>query len=283
MNQFYGVLGFREKNDFLTSTFKIYDSEGNVFKDVDIPTINWIGLYRLNKFQSTDFCSATSWKNCLNCNLYPEFCGTALLYLRTVVSSKGIIKFKIGVSYDIARPLAQSSPFAIIAKDIPRKMALNFEKKLSQISKLIVQNPRGRMLWADVIKYGLWDGELESERLLEFLDTFYHKVERYSPEIYERLIDPIVYVAGPNFYTDLPPWINKLNMFEIRKILKRDPRSIFGEIVSNRGAILVVESEDNAYFFELKERMFYLISKISGETNLSKMYKRVLIKFKEKS
>jgi len=182
------------------------------------------------------------------------------------------------------RPLAQASPFALIALNIPRRTALFIETKLSEFfKKRIVRNPSGRLLWPEIITRNLWDGTEEARVLIDELCFLYEKIRTKASDIYKELCNPLIFLPTKHFATDLPSWIEKLPILEIKKMISRDPFAVSGEVVANRGALLVLEHGDNFWIFEPNERRVYLINRFVGDSNLreSHMVIRKLLLKKE--
>jgi len=234
------------------------------FLEINPNGLEWISIVKTKYMRGILGCNATNLNACFNCTEYPHRCGKALLYLRIFPHRKKRWALKVGVSADYLRPLAQSSPFAVIASNLPRRDALYIEKNLSTLFKDIVQNPSGRVLWPEIIHRGLWNGMEEAGILLEKLPIVYDVVKRKDKNIYSKLQDPLLFLPTRHFSTNLPTWIEKLPLVELKRKLSREPISVSGEVVANRGGLLVVEYGDNFWVFSPNERRIYYVNKIVG-------------------
>jgi len=141
---------------------------------------------------------------------------------------------------------------------------------ISKSFKRIVQTPRGRLLWANIIKFGLWNGRIESENLLSLLEKFYKSVRYVSDKAYDLITNPTVFLPTQYFSTKLPSWITKLEIAEITKMIGKEPMAILGEVVANRGVIYLLEYMDKFLIFKLNEYFVYSINKLSTSGDMSK-------------
>ena len=273
-------LNFRQKNTCIEMLYELvnysisakekiailFESNFHPIAHYNPNFLQWIIISHTRKIIPSNTCGATTFKQCIMCDLYPYYCGNAIVYLRVFPHRKKEWALKIGISKNLIRPLAQSSPFAIIATNINRRLALYIEYHLSSLLKSIVRNPSGRLLWADIIARSLWDGKEEATKLLEMLPDVYNKIKR--DKTYEYIINPLLFIPTKRFATELPSWIEKLPIREIRKHLTRNPSYVKGEVVANRGALLLLEYEDGFWIFEPNESRIYLVHKLVGEPNL---------------
>ncbi|MGQ4891191.1 MAG: hypothetical protein ACP6IP_01765 [Candidatus Njordarchaeia archaeon] len=272
---FYGRLSYVEKDYRVSVNWEIWDENSNILGHFPISEISRISIIRKNIFSVEEtYCGATSWKACKECNLYPDYCGLAIVYIRPVVYRTEIIKFKVGISNDLIRPLSQSAPFAIISYNIIRRDALALERDLSSAFRNIVQNPRGRTVWMDVIESGYWDGLKEYHALMDFLEEMYKRIRRKRISLFRLIKNPILYKPGRKFATKLPKWIKLMDELDIRKTIKRNPAFIVGDVVANRVTLTVLELNGTVLFFEPKEKMIYKVNNIEGEKGFSEMYVR---------
>ena len=270
---FYGYLSYVEKNNKISINWEIKDDASNIVARFPISNLSRISIARKNIFRDKNlYCSATSWKKCEDCGLYPDFCGKAIVYIRTIVYKGGLIKFKVGTSNNLIRPLTQSAPFAVVSRDLLRRDALMLEKKLSSMFKKLVQNPRGRTLWMNVIEGGYWDGSKEYRVLVSFLEEFYRKIDKTDKFLSDKIADPVIYKPGKNFASKLPKWVKLMDEFDVRKMFKKDPVLVTGDIIANRATLMVLEINGNVLFFEPKEKMVYKINNIEGQRGFAEMY-----------
>ncbi|MHA1615807.1 MAG: hypothetical protein ACTSX9_00610 [Candidatus Njordarchaeales archaeon] len=297
MKKFFLQIFFREQGSRGTLLYKVFSYDRDLLAEGLYPVgldnisynytpnyLEWIHIVKTPFINPAGGCGATSYNKCKRCPLGSQedltVCGRALVYLRPFPHKRGKFLIKVGVGADLLRPSSQSSPFAIISTDITRRKALFLEESLSNIFNFVVRNPRGRLLWSDIIARGLWNGFEEASYLLEILPQMYDKVRNNYPAIYALLTDPVIFMPTKHFSSPLPTWIEKLPIRDIRKYVIREPNAIYGEVVANRGGLLVIEHEDGFWIFEPNERRIYALEKIvglQGESTISHFVKRKMI------
>lgn len=283
LNDYYLRLGTKYDGKKLKIYYEVFrcDRErlraGNLreyeFKTVFNPNnVEWIYVLKTPFMFSSNGCGATSFRECEKCVIRNEhdvdICGSAIVYLRVFPHKGEEFWLKIGVGADLLRPISQSSPFAIIARGVSRRDALLIESKLAKLFKKVVRNPCGRLLWSEIIKKGLWNGKEEAGFLLEALPHIYDSVERKLPEIYKKLINPLIFLPTKYFATQLPSWIERLPIRDIKKYVSREPNAVYGEVVANRGCLLVIEHGEGFWIFEPNERRIYAVEKIVGLSDI---------------
>ena len=236
--------------------------------------IEWISLTKTPFFAfKGESCGATSYNECTNCDLYPDSCGKALVYLRAFPHSKRKWVLKIGVGSNLLRPISQSSPFAIIAKDLLRREALYLEKILAEKFKEIVRNPSGRISWDKVIAKNLWDGKKEFQILREFTRKIYDTV---PSEIKGLLIEPKLYAPTSEFSSKLPSWVEKRTVTELKRKIKREPTVISGEIIAHRGFVLVIGHDADFWIIELNTPRIFFVNKFTGVRGAFNLHLKIL-------
>ena len=288
MAKYFLTLTYVEQGRNLFNCFLVFEkingSSLYPIQNFDPSLINWIDIVRSKHMLPTVelSCPATTYKSCMKCNLYPYGCGKAFVYLRTFIHSKHGIAFKVGVSNSLLRPLSQASPFAILTDFIYRRDALLVEAELAKAFKRVYMSPVGRKVWADVISQGYWNPNKESTALIEFLPRMYEELKLKSYGVYERLTNPILYIPTKHFATELPSWIELLPIKELRRVFEKEPLGVKGEVVSNRGPLLLLEYGDSFWVFQPSERRLYLLNKIDGFKCETKPHlKKVILKIKE--
>lgn len=285
--RYFLTLTYIERKKRLFNCFlilsKTNDMNLNPVQNFDPSLTSWIDITRSKHTLPTGelSCPATTYKSCIKCNLYPHGCGKAFVYLRTFIHSKHGIAFKVGVSNSLLRPLSQASPFAILTDFIYRKEALLIEAELAKTHRRIYMSPIGRKVWADVISQGYWNTDAESAELIEFLPRVYEELKFKNIRIYEELVNPILYIPTKHFTTELPSWIELLPIKELRRIFEREPLEVKGEVVSNRGPLLLLEYGDSFWIFQPNEKRLYLLNKIdSFECGIKPHLKKLILRVK---